>query len=177
MHSLRRGYRGRLLISGRLISIALAGVFAPASGLAGYRYLTKQTSSGVLIEQGLRRNEFLPYYQPIVDSLDGSVVGAEALVRWKTKGGKLIPPVQFIPFAEDNLLIEPHYGSTFGKVLDDIKRFGWQGTDRFRRWSCIGRDGQNALWIPCFPSTVLFAVYIVRYLSCRLSNMLSRRQT
>lgn len=116
---------------GRLISIALVGVLALASGLAGYWYLTKQTSNAVLIKQGLRRNEFLPYYQPIIDSRDGSVVGAEALVRWKTRDGKLIPPGQFIPFAEDNLLIDPITDQLLEKVLDDIKRFAWQGTDRF----------------------------------------------
>ena len=26
------------------------------------------------------------------------------------------------------------------------------------RWSCIGRAGRNALWLPCVPSTALLAV-------------------
>ncbi len=44
-------------------------------------------------------------FQPQVDMRNGRVVGAEALLRWKTDEGKFIPPDQFIPIAEYSGLI------------------------------------------------------------------------
>lgn len=49
---------------------------------------------------------FMVYYQPLVD-IDGDLIGAEALVRWKDKDGKLLPPGEFIPLAEYLGLIIP----------------------------------------------------------------------
>jgi sensor c-di-GMP phosphodiesterase-like protein len=95
-----------------------------------YGLLVRQTSAASLMRQGLRRSEFLPYYQPIVDGRDGSVLGAEALVRWYRRG-KLIPPVQFIPYAEDNGLIGPITEQIVTKVLKDLKYLGWLGTNRY----------------------------------------------
>jgi diguanylate cyclase (GGDEF)-like protein len=45
------------------------------------------------------------HYQPQVDLLSGKVVGAEALLRWKTDDGINIPPDQFISLAESSGLI------------------------------------------------------------------------
>jgi sensor c-di-GMP phosphodiesterase-like protein len=116
---------------GRVMSMVISALLGLLIGLAVYKYLTKQASTAFLIEQGLKRNEFIPYYQPIVDNRDGSVLGAEALARWQTKGRKLIPPGQFIPFAEENHLIEPITDQLKEKIVEDFKRFGWQDSDRF----------------------------------------------
>jgi sensor c-di-GMP phosphodiesterase-like protein len=116
---------------GRLMSLALAAAFATLTGFVLYQYFRRRTSVAFLIERGLVRNEFLPYYQPIIDSRDGSVLGAEALVRWQMDGRKLIPPAHFIPYAEENRLIEPITHQLVEKVLDDIERFGWRDSGRF----------------------------------------------
>lgn len=50
---------------------------------------------------GLDNHEFIPYYQPKVDSRTGKLCGAEALVRWK-KDGKMISPMDFVPVMEKN---------------------------------------------------------------------------
>ena len=44
-------------------------------------------------------------YQPQISLLGGGLVGAEALLRWRTDDGRYVPPDQFIPVAESSGLI------------------------------------------------------------------------
>ena len=53
----------------------------------------------------VRNGEFVLHYQPIVDALTCEIVGYEALMRWARPEQGLISPVQFIPMAESNGLI------------------------------------------------------------------------
>ncbi|MGF1843420.1 EAL domain-containing protein [Vibrio clamense] len=58
------------------------------------------------IQSGLANDEFVPFYQPIIDLATGNVIGAEALARWITSDNEIISPIDFIPLAEDTGLIE-----------------------------------------------------------------------
>lgn len=51
--------------------------------------------------------DFFLYYQPQISLQDESVIGFEALIRWKTQEGEFIPPGQFIPIAEETGFIIP----------------------------------------------------------------------
>lgn len=51
---------------------------------------------------GLQRNEFLLHYQPQVDLQSGALLGFEALVRWQHPQRGLIPPSEFIAYAEES---------------------------------------------------------------------------
>ncbi|MDR3641843.1 MAG: EAL domain-containing protein [Humidesulfovibrio sp.] len=46
-------------------------------------------------------------YQPIVDIRERRLVGFETLVRWRRDNGRDIPPVEFIPLAEETGIIYP----------------------------------------------------------------------
>ena len=47
------------------------------------------------------------HYQPIINLATGAITGAEALIRWAHPTRGMIPPLQFIPVAEDSGLIVP----------------------------------------------------------------------
>ncbi|MDK9708934.1 MAG: EAL domain-containing protein [Desulforhopalus sp.] len=70
--------------------------------------LDRQSHNRIAMESKLRKAienyEFQLYYQPLVDSTDGRIVGAEALIRWHSEGS-VIAPWQFIPIAEESGLI------------------------------------------------------------------------
>jgi len=57
------------------------------------------------LHQALRLGQLELYYQPKVDTATGDVRSAEALIRWRHPQRGLIPPVQFIPLAEECGLI------------------------------------------------------------------------
>ena len=63
------------------------------------------------IESGLRRalerQEFVLYYQPKINLHSGTIVGVEALIRWKHPERGLLMPADFIHIAEDSGLILP----------------------------------------------------------------------
>ena len=49
----------------------------------------------------LEREEFILYYQPILGTTTGKVVGVEALARWQRPERELVPPGAFISVAEE----------------------------------------------------------------------------
>jgi EAL domain-containing protein (putative c-di-GMP-specific phosphodiesterase class I) len=56
------------------------------------------------IRQALSTNEFVLYYQPKVNMRDGTIVGAEALIRWNHPDQGLLSPMAFLPEIEDHPL-------------------------------------------------------------------------
>ncbi len=57
------------------------------------------------LRRAVLRNEFRVRYQPIVRLAGGAITGLEALVRWQHPTRGLIPPLDFVPLAEETGMI------------------------------------------------------------------------
>lgn len=58
------------------------------------------------LREAIKGNEFIPYFQPVVDLRSRKAVGCEALVRWKHPRRGIIGPAEFLKTADDNGSIE-----------------------------------------------------------------------
>ncbi|TVL21164.1 diguanylate phosphodiesterase [Shewanella xiamenensis] len=72
-----------------------------------------------MLQTGLTKKEFVPFYQPVIDSRTHQIVGFEALLRWQ-RGSELIQPGAFINYAEEQGLILPMTEQLLEQVLSDL---------------------------------------------------------
>ena len=59
------------------------------------------------LRTALDKKQFKLFYQSQIDLNSGEIIGFEALMRWEKSPGIMIPPLEFIPIAEDSGLIIP----------------------------------------------------------------------
>ncbi len=80
------------------------------NGFEFYSPELKKVSIEILkIESDLRKavknEEFVLYYQPIIELENMKITGAEALIRWKHPEKGIVPPFKFIPVLEETGMI------------------------------------------------------------------------
>jgi PAS domain S-box-containing protein len=105
---------------------------AKSLGGDGYHYFNSSMNAAALerldlesaLRAGLERDEFELWYQPQYETDTGNLVGAEALIRWRHPQKGLVPPLDFIPLAEETGLIE--------KLGEWVLR---EACDKARKWN------------------------------------------
>lgn len=101
---------------------------AKTESCGAYRFfdrdLRQQMTRRARLEADLRQADFDAHmklaYQPIVDLHTGRIRGFEALVRWYRHGVELVPPMDFIPMAEDTGLVVAIGRWVTLRVCDDL---------------------------------------------------------
>jgi len=114
---------------------------AKATQRGSIRYYSQELTDQALermefrnsIRSGINNKEFCVYLQPKISLSDGSLMGAEALVRWQHPRRGLVTPDSFIPVAEEMGLISEidmlvldqlcQYLSSWRNLLEDGQRF------------------------------------------------------
>jgi EAL domain-containing protein (putative c-di-GMP-specific phosphodiesterase class I) len=79
------------------------------------------------LRQALDRREFIVHYQPKVALASGSIVGMEALVRWRRPGRGLVMPGEFIALSEDTGLILPLGEQVLRQACQEAQAWRLQG--------------------------------------------------
>jgi c-di-GMP phosphodiesterase len=54
------------------------------------------------LDRALARGEFRPFFQPTFHLTTGAILGCEMLARWVKADGSIVPPMKFIPLAEQS---------------------------------------------------------------------------
>ena len=80
-----------------------------------------------LIANGLRERQFLLHYQPKVNMRTGTVIGAEALVRWEHPVLGLLSPAAFLPAIEGHHLSDALCEFVMLSALDQATQWARSG--------------------------------------------------
>jgi diguanylate cyclase (GGDEF)-like protein len=86
----------------------------------GAQDLLGKLSLSTRLRKAVENQNWELHYQPIVDLVEGTMTGVEALIRWNDPNGGLVPPGDFIPLAEEMGLIE----AIGDWVVDEVARQG-----------------------------------------------------
>jgi len=94
------------------------------------------------LRHALSRNEFEPFYQPIVELADGRITGYEALLRWHHPERGLLAPQDFLLIAEECGCAEAIDWQIFEQVCTQAVRL--IGTEGFISINVSGRHFRSA---------------------------------
>lgn len=94
------------------------------------RHIQKLSSIETLA-QAIDNDEFVPYYQPVVELMSGKIVGAEVLARWNHPERGIVPPNEFIHDAEQHGLINAMTLSLLERVEVDMQQMSYCGEASF----------------------------------------------
>jgi diguanylate cyclase (GGDEF)-like protein len=113
---------------------------AKTTGGNNYQFYKAEMNASALtrlsLETSLRRaidnDEFVTFYQPVVDLPSIDIVGMEALVRWNHPEFGLLPPVEFLDLAESTGLIVDISECVLGTACLQTRQWQEEGREKLR---------------------------------------------
>jgi len=106
------------------------------------------------LRRGVERDEIVPYFQPIVELQSGRIVGFEVVARWLHPDRGLLPPSEFLPFAEESGLLVSLGASMMRNSLSQMARWRAAGHS-FANGSVAVNVGSRQLVDSSFLPTVV----------------------
>ncbi|MEQ9635922.1 MAG: EAL domain-containing protein [Devosia marina] len=85
----------------------------------------RRTSEEVL--EAIETNQFVPYYQPIVDAKTNEVVSLEALARWQHPSRGILAPAHFMKFAEERHVLSTIDGMILEQAVAQMQEWRHRG--------------------------------------------------
>ena len=112
--------------------VAMYAAKQQGRGVSAYNHDTDRHSPARLallgeLRRGMARGELFLHYQPKISLSTGAVTGVEALARWRHPERGLVPPDEFIPFAEHTGLIGPLTRCVLDIALAQVKAWSDAG--------------------------------------------------
>jgi len=95
------------------------------------------------LRSALEKHEFVLFYQPEVELATHRIVGLEALIRWRHPERGLIPPMDFIPAAEECGLILPIGDWGMAEVCSQIKQWTHEDASRSALRVCVNLSARQ----------------------------------
>jgi diguanylate cyclase (GGDEF)-like protein len=100
--------------------------------------------------EALAQEQFALFYQPHVEIATGRVVGCEALIRWNHPTRGMVPPLEFIPFAEETGFITSIDDWVMRRAFETATEIGAARPDFRLYFNLSGRQAGNASLIKAF---------------------------
>ena len=95
------------------------------------------------LRQALEKKQFVLYYQPEVELATRRIVGLEALIRWEHPDRGLIPPMDFIPIAEETGLILPIGDWGLSEACHQIRQWRAEDPERAGPRVCVNLSARQ----------------------------------
>ncbi len=114
--------------------------------------VTRRLELGKKLRKGMESAEFVLHYQPKVRAEDNAIAGMEALIRWRTQEGYILPG-EFVPVAEDTGLIIAMGEWGLREACRAQRRFAAKGLDLVMAANISARQFQANL--PAVVSQIL----------------------
>lgn len=106
------------------VAAGTAGLGCIAGTLVGFLisiFRRRQLSMDHQLRLSIEKNELQVVYQPIVNMVDGRIIGAEALARWKDRDGRPVSPDLFIKIAEQHGFVGKLTSLVFRRALSECR--------------------------------------------------------